>query len=78
MEESNIVVERILDTVRRNIFVFNGNKIRITFSAGISSCKEIEKHEISIDNLVEIADKRMYIAKRNGKNKIIYKDLSRK
>ena len=77
MEESNIVVERILDTVRRNIFVFNGNKIRITFSAGISSCKEIEKDQVSLDNLVEIADKRMYFAKRNGKNSVIYNDLLR-
>lgn len=78
IEESYLVIERILNAVRKNTFVFNAHKIKITFSAGISSCQELEKQDVSIDNLVEIADKRMYLAKRNGKNKIIYNDLLRK
>ena len=73
-EKSNIVLERILHMIRNKTFVLGKIQIKLTFSAGISPCEDLNKDEISIDKLVEIADKRMYIAKKNGKNRIIYKD----
>lgn len=72
-EESYLVLERILNIVEDKVFVFKENRIKLTFSGGISSCEELEKGEITIDKLVEIADKRMYDAKNDGKNKIIFR-----
>ena len=75
IEESYLTLERILNVVRNHVFEFNENKIKLTFSAGVACCKEARKDEIIIDKLVEIADKRMYDGKNNGKNQIVYKDL---
>ena len=74
IEESKTILERILYNVRNKTFTINGNYLRLTFSGGISSSKEIEKDRIIIDELVEIADERMYRAKNSGKDKIIYKN----
>lgn len=71
IEDSILVIERILNIIRKKEFNFEGNKISFTFSAGISNCKEILKEQIIIDNLIELADKRMYQAKNAGRNKII-------
>lgn len=73
IEKGTKVLERVLDNVRNTFFTHNEEQIEITFSAGITSCKELEKNELTIDNLVEISDKRMYCAKKEGKNKIINK-----
>ena len=74
IEESKVVLERISNIVSNRTFISNGNQIQLSFSAGISSCEELGEDEISIDRLVGIADKRMYIAKNSGKGKIVYKD----
>lgn len=67
------VIERLLNIIRNKTFIINGESINITFSAGISDCNEIEKDEMLIDNLIEIADRRMYQAKNTGRNKIVSK-----
>ncbi len=69
-KDSYVVLNRILNIIRNKIFVFNDNKIQLTFSAGIASCEDLDKDDLTIDNLVEIADQRMHMAKQNGKNKI--------
>lgn len=74
-EQGSFIIKRILDIIRDTTFVFNGNDIKFTFSGGIASCKEINKDEITIDKLVEIADRRMYKAKNTGRNKIVLKTL---
>ncbi len=70
-KDSHLVIERILDIIRNKSFNFNGENIEFTFSAGISSCEEIDKEKITIDSLVAIADERMYDAKENGRNQIV-------
>ncbi len=70
----SIILERILNIVRKTAFVYNDHHIQLTFSGGISCCLELDQEQISIDRLVEIADQRMYTAKRNGKNRIVYND----
>ncbi len=72
-KQSNSIIDRILNIVREKTFTFEDNTIDFTFSAGISTCTEIEKEELTIDKLFAIADKRMYRAKKEGRNKIIYK-----
>lgn len=71
--ESELVIERMLATIREETFIYKDNIISFTFSAGISTSNEIAKDEITIDKLVELADKRMYLAKKTGRNRIISK-----
>lgn len=71
--ESNLVIQRMLDVIRNKAFNFNDERIKFTFSAGIVNSSEIDKTIITIDKLVEIADKRMYQAKKTGRNKILSK-----
>ncbi len=72
--QSFLIVERILNTIRNQPFVFANTKIKLTFSAGISNCREIKKEKLMVYDLVEMADRRMYKAKQSGRNKIIFSD----
>lgn len=50
----------------------NGDRIIITLSIGISSMDKVNPSKPNlIDILIEEADKKMYLAKENGKNKVI-------
>lgn len=69
-------MERILDIVRNTNFTLKDKSLKITFSAGIVDCLELERDKMIIDNLVEVADKRMYDAKNAGKNRIVYKTMN--
>lgn len=73
IEESSKVLERVLAGIRDKVFSYGENRIVLTFSAGITCSEELEKDELTIDKLVETSDKRMYRAKKEGKNKIISK-----
>ncbi len=73
-ENSKKILERILKIIRNKVFQIGSNQIKITFSAGIISCEELGKDKISINDLVEIADKRMYLGKKKGKNRNIHRD----
>lgn len=72
LEKSYLILKRILNFIRNKTFLFDGNFIKLTFSAGIASCQELSENEIEIDKLVKIADRKMYLAKDSGKNEIIY------
>ncbi len=69
------IIKRILSKVRERTFIHDEHKeIQFTFSAGIVSSNELAKKEIEIDKLVNIADRRMYNSKENGRNQITCKD----
>lgn len=72
IEESSKVLERVLAGIRNKEFIYGENHLSVTFSAGITSSEELENYELTIDKLVEISDKRMYRAKKEGKNKVVY------
>lgn len=74
IDKSYTVLERILENIRDTIFTQNEEQIELTFSAGLSSSQELSQEDLTIDGLVELADKRMYRAKNKGKNQIIYKE----
>ncbi len=50
---------------------YNGKSIKITFSAGISDLSEINEGDNILGRLIDIADERIYEAKRRGKNMIV-------
>lgn len=67
-EESKKIAERIRTTVEAHAFTLpNGRKIKITVSIGAAQYPDtIEK----IDDLKEISDKKLYEAKRSGRNRV--------
>ena len=71
IKKGTLIMKRILKHVKDTEFVFDSVKTKFTFSAGISNSSEFEKENLTIDNLVKLADKRMYIAKNSGGNKVI-------
>lgn len=69
--DSHKVISRILQKIRSKTYSYQNNDIRFTFSAGISDIYEIEG-DVSNEKLIELADERLYKAKRTGRNKIVF------
>jgi diguanylate cyclase (GGDEF)-like protein/PAS domain S-box-containing protein len=68
--ESCEVLQRIKDTVQNHTFSYKGIGIQLAFSAGLSCVHEFPD-TLTRDILINSADKRLYFAKENGRNKII-------
>lgn len=69
--DASIIVKRILSLVRNKLYIFNDNRIQITFSAGICDVSNVNISDTYIDDLIDLADKRLYSAKESGRNKIV-------
>ena len=69
--ETAAMIERIMSIVRGRVFLYNGMEIRIRFSCGIADSSEIPLEEISIEKLVELANRRMFAAKMSGRDRLI-------
>ncbi len=69
--ETVFMIERIMSAIRGRVFVFNGMEIRLRFSCGISSGSEFSPENLSIDQLVEMASRRMYVAKQEGRDRFV-------
>ena len=64
---SNIVAQRIVDTIADHKFSLNGVGTRLSISGGMS---EYPTHADNMRQLIEIADQEMYATKRRGGNGI--------
>jgi len=72
--EKKIILKRleiILYKIQNSTFIYDNHQITFTFSCGISDTNDLNLNEISLENLIKIADKRLYIAKETGRNKIV-------
>ncbi len=67
IEDAVRVAERIRDAFEKVIFRFDADVVRLTVSAGIASCEPVE---CGLESLLYRADKAMYKAKHEGKNKV--------
>jgi diguanylate cyclase (GGDEF)-like protein len=67
------LAEKIRIYVQQNSFVYDKNEIKLTLSCGISTFPV--DSEI-LNKLIEIADNRLYIAKKSGRNKVVYKEIN--
>jgi diguanylate cyclase (GGDEF)-like protein/PAS domain S-box-containing protein len=64
------VVERMLKRLRGSVFDFADKEIRFTVSAGVADAGEFPRDGTSTDGLIELADRRLYRAKRDGRDRI--------
>lgn len=62
------IIERIRVEVENMEINYNGNKIKITASFGICT---ILNQTVSMNEFIEWADKKLYEAKKTGRNKIV-------
>lgn len=63
-------LKRIKSIVTTNDFLYNNEKIRITFSAGVT----LRENHNSYDSAIKKADDLLYEAKNKGRNQIILED----
>ena len=61
------IAERVRSAVEKNSIYVDGIDIKITVSGGIAHSSE----KIDRDDLINLADERLYLAKENGRNRII-------
>lgn len=70
--ESSEVIQRIKDSVNTHTFSYMGISTSLTFSTGISCTAEFSSI-LTREKLINLADKRLYTAKDQGRNRIIDK-----
>jgi diguanylate cyclase (GGDEF)-like protein len=70
-----VMGQRIRAVIEKEEIVVEGRQIAITVSIGVATlaAEEVE----SIDQLLNIADRRLYLAKNNGRNRICVSDDGR-
>ncbi|MBR1942338.1 diguanylate cyclase [bacterium] len=71
LENAAIPAERLREKIAGNDFVYNGVKINLTVSIGISTMNSEFNNQKEI---VETADKALYNAKQTGRNKVVTYD----
>lgn len=64
---ARVIAEKIRTTIERMELIYNKTPINITISMGIS---ELSTENNSIEILYKQADKQLYIAKENGRNRV--------
>jgi diguanylate cyclase (GGDEF)-like protein len=68
-KEASSVVEEIKERLSEVDFGFGK---RVTFSAGVAGFPEDFGQSVTLEELVELADERLYKAKRSGKNRVVW------
>ncbi|QFR49775.1 diguanylate cyclase [Sulfurimonas lithotrophica] len=64
-----IFAEKVRKHVQKAKFMYRGNRIEVTVSAGIGE----RKQHPSLESTIKCADENLYKAKKNGRNQVIYK-----
>lgn len=71
MNEAIAVFERLRKTIEEKHFRINDIDINFTISLGAT---EYKGENMTLNALLDIADKRLYKAKANGRNQLVYQD----
>ena len=57
--------------MRDKAVLFEGHRIRFTFSCGIADSSEFAEDSLSTNAMIALADKRLYLAKSDGRNRCV-------
>ncbi|MDX2370836.1 MAG: GGDEF domain-containing protein [Colwellia sp.] len=68
VEGAIVIAEKIRATIENKTFIYNTTTINLTISIGIA---ELNKNNTTIETLYTQADKQLYFAKNNGKNRVV-------
>jgi diguanylate cyclase (GGDEF)-like protein len=68
-KEALEVAERIRQTVEKQAFTFDDNTFHVTISMGVACTTGDES--LTTKDMIQIADQRMYEAKRAGRNRVV-------
>jgi diguanylate cyclase (GGDEF)-like protein len=63
------IAEKIRERIIEKKFIYHDEEIRITLSLGVASIPDDDVKDLTA--LVELADKRMFMAKKNGRNQVV-------
>lgn len=66
-ESAGLVLENLRSIIENNVFICDGKEIRLTASFGVS---ELSYDETDVNYYID-ADKALYMAKQNGRNKVV-------
>lgn len=70
INSGRVFAERLRKKVEKTDFMYKSHRINVTISIGIASAGELEILEA--DKLIELADKRLYMAKQSGRNLVVW------
>jgi diguanylate cyclase (GGDEF)-like protein len=64
---ASVATEKLLDRIREDLVEYNGSFHSVTMSFGVAE----GRGELSMDENVNAADAKLYIAKENGRNQVV-------
>lgn len=70
LEAARLIAERIREAVMQKEFVLNGQAVHITCSFGVHTVQN-KTECLTVDGIIDLADKKLYAAKMSGRNKVI-------
>lgn len=67
--------ERLRSAVKASDFVYNQQRIPVTISIGLVAASQLaEVGKITVEDLIRVADRRLYAAKQGGRDRVIGED----
>ncbi|MDA3886049.1 MAG: diguanylate cyclase [Candidatus Delongbacteria bacterium] len=67
-----LIAEKVRSQIEKTVFMFEKNtRVHVTMSFGVANFNKDIK---SVQELMELSDNRLYLAKRNGRNRVVYTD----